>query len=440
MDRFNQIKNRFSLLALLACYSMMVYAGFYFYPKWTKGGSEATISWDVSGYYMYLPAIFIYNDLKECKFQYNIREKYSPTPRFEQARKYNSSSGRIMQYNCGQALAMSPFFLLAHGYTLISHSHPSDGFSFPYQAFLGIGMFLYALVGVFLLRKILLNYFSDKITGIALLFLIICTPLLNYLSIDQTQANPLLFSLYCLVIYMTMKFYASPSIRKTMLLGFLCGFVTLIRPTDVICILIPFLWGVNSLNDFKSRFTFWSAKTNWILLGLLCFIILPSIQFFYWKYVINDWFAYSYADQGFSWLKPHVVEFFLSYKSGFLTYCPAMILSYLGLYYFMRFGCERMSVVLLILISHYLITAWDIIDYGWYSGRAMIQYFPLLAFPLGSLIENMMIKKTTRILFGILFSLSLYFNGWWTYHIHAGNTPAMNLTKTQYWNNIGRWR
>jgi hypothetical protein len=237
-----------------------------------------------------------------------------------------------------------------------------------------------------------------------------------------------------------MKFYESPSARKTMLLGFLCGFVTLIRPTDIICMVIPFLWGVNSLNDFKSRFTFWSVKTNWILLGMLCFIILPSFQFFYWKYAINDWFAYSYADQGFSWLKPHVVGFFLSYKSGFLTYGPAMILSYLGLYYFMRHGYERWSVVLLILISHYLITAWDIIDYGWYSGRAVIQYFPLLAFPLASLIENMMIKRTTRILFGILFSISLYFNVWWTFHIHAGNTPAMNLTETQYWNNIGRWR
>ena len=40
------------------------FLGAFYYPKWSKPGSEAAISWDVSGYYHYLPAIFIYKDLK----------------------------------------------------------------------------------------------------------------------------------------------------------------------------------------------------------------------------------------------------------------------------------------------------------------------------------------------------------------------------------------
>ena len=35
-----------------------------YYPRYKQGGGEATISWDVSGYYWYLPALFIYKDLK----------------------------------------------------------------------------------------------------------------------------------------------------------------------------------------------------------------------------------------------------------------------------------------------------------------------------------------------------------------------------------------
>ena len=40
------------------------FLGFSYYPKWEKPWSEATISWDVSGYYHYLLAIFIYKDIR----------------------------------------------------------------------------------------------------------------------------------------------------------------------------------------------------------------------------------------------------------------------------------------------------------------------------------------------------------------------------------------
>jgi hypothetical protein len=438
--RYNQIKNRYSLLGLLACYGLMIYAGFFFYPKWTKGGSEATISWDVSGYYTYLPAAFIYKDLRECKFQTEIGEKYSPTPNFESARRYNETSGRIMQYNCGLAIAMLPPFIVSHSFASLSKLYPTDGFSLPYQIGLGIGMFCYALFGLYLLRKILLNYFSDKVVAITLLFLITSSALLNYLAIDQAQANCFLFTLYCLIIYLTIEFYKSPKKWLAFILALLCGFATLIRPTDIICIFIPLFWGVNNFYELKQRFNFWFVKRNWIFLSVIGFVTLPSFQFFYWKYVLNEWYAYSYRDQGFSWLRPHVYQFFLSFKSGFLAYSPSMILAYVGLWRFIKNGRSRLIILFLIIISHYITTAWDVIDYGWYSGRAMIQYFPFLAFPVASLIEYISLKRSTKFVFAIYCLLAIYFNIWWTYHIHAGNTPSMNLTNVQYWSNIGRWR
>ena len=428
------------MLGLLACYGLMIYAGFFFYPKWTKGGSEAIISWDVSGYYTYLPAILIYNDLRECKFQKEIGEKYSPTPHFESARLYNHTNGRIMQYNCGLAIAMLPHFLISHSFASITKLYPADGFSFPYQIGLGIGMFFYSILGLYLLRKILLNYFSDKVVAITLLFLITSSALLNYLAIDQAQANCFLFTLYCFIIYLTIKFYKSPKKWLAFILALLCGFATLIRPTDIICILIPLLWGVNSLDELKNRIAFWINKKNWIFIGMIGFLIFPSLQFFYWKYVLNEWFAYSYRDQGFSWFQPHIYPFFFSFKSGFLAYSPSMILAYTGLWWFIKNGRSRFIILLLIFISHYITTAWDVIDYGWYSGRAMIQYFPLLAFPVASLIEYISLKRSTKFVFALFCLLAIYFNIWWTYHIHAGNTPSMNLTNVQYWSNIGRWR
>lgn len=439
MVRFNQINHRFSLICLTLCYLIMFYTGSFFYPKWNKGGSEATLSWDVSGYYMYLPAIFIYGDLKECKFQTEIGEKYSPTPHFEQARLYNHTTGRIMQYTYGQAIAMAPFFFLAHIYNVCSQLYPSDGFSYPYQVCIGLGMFCYSLIALLFLRKILLQYFSDKTTGILLVFTLAGSPLLNYLSIDQAQANPFLFFLYTLIIYLSINFYASPSFYKCISLSILCGFATIIRPTDIICILIPLLWGVNNLTDFKHRVSFWISKIKWVLIAIIPFILFAALQMSYWQYVLGEWVVYPYQNQGFSWLRPHFFSYFFSPKSGFLAYSPSMILAYIGLLYYVRNGRERWTILALIFISHYIIAAWDGVDYGWYSGRAMIQYFPLLAFPLATLIEKSLQKTYTKIVFVLYFLFSVYFNIWWTYHIHKGNIGAMNLTKTEYLLNIGRW-
>ena len=434
------MKNKFSLFALCFCYGIMIYTGFFFYPKWNKGGSEATISWDASGYYMYLPALFIYHDLRECKFQKEIGDKYSPTPNFENARLYNHTSGRIMQYNCGQAIAMAPFFLVGHSYAMVSAIYSADGFSFPYQLAIGLGMFLYSMVGLFFLRKILLYYFPDKVVGYLLLFYISATVLLNYLSIDQAQANCCLFAFYSILIYSTIQFYKNPSRNRFLFIAFLCGLMTLIRPTDIICLLIPLFWGIYNWQDMQIRFQFWLRRKEWIVLASIAFVVIPSLQFFYWYYVLGEWFAYSYRDQGFSWLHPHVFQVLFSFKSGFLTYSPGMILAYLSLISYMR-SIKFMPVIfLLIFISHYITCAWDITDYGWYSGRAFIQYFPILAFPLASLIHILLERKWTSVLFFLLWSGSIYFNIWWSYHIHFGNIAAMNLTKTEYWQNIGRWR
>ncbi len=88
---------------------MILYAGVAYYPKWKQGGSEATLSWDVLGYYMYLPAVFIYGDIKKCGFKDSILAKYQPTPDFQQA-FVHSNGNYVMKYSSGQAVMMAPFF------------------------------------------------------------------------------------------------------------------------------------------------------------------------------------------------------------------------------------------------------------------------------------------------------------------------------------------
>src|SRR5690606_9752594 len=211
--------NRFSKIALALCYGLLFYTAFAVYPKWEKTRKEATISWDVSGYYFYLPALFIYKDIKQLSFKDSILEKYHPTPNFMQGFYDEVSGNYIMKYASGQALLMSPFFGLAHFWAAQSSQYPADGFSFPYQICLGIGFFLYGLVGLFFLRKILLQYFKDSTVAVALLILVFGTNYLNYAAIDQCMTHSPLFTIYTLIIYFSIHFYKKEKKSTAIFLG-----------------------------------------------------------------------------------------------------------------------------------------------------------------------------------------------------------------------------
>ncbi len=126
---FHVVINPYSKISLWFCFVLMIWTGFFFYPRWNQSKTESTISWDVSGYYMYLPAIFIYHDLKEFGFLDSMIQKYGPTPDPQQIH-VTQEGKKVLKYSGGQALMMAPFFFIAHGYALLSGQYPADGFSF----------------------------------------------------------------------------------------------------------------------------------------------------------------------------------------------------------------------------------------------------------------------------------------------------------------------
>ena len=429
------IKN-VSIICLMLCYLFMTYTAFVFYPKWKQTGTEATISWDVSGYYMYLPAMFIYNDLKKIGFKDEIMAKYHPTPDFQQAYIHEQSGNYVMKYSGGQAITMAPFFFAAHTYCKVSQTYPADGFSVPYQFCIGFGMLMYAFIGLFFLRKILLLYFKDSTVAIVLLCYVFGSNYLNYSSIDQAMTHNVLFTIYCLLIYFTIQFYKNYSTKNAVAIGFLVGLATLIRPTEIISCLIPALWQINNFEDIKSKFLFIKNYFSKFLFMVVMALMVISVQMIYWKYATGEWIVYSYGDQGFSWLKPHVFNYTISYHSGWLRYTPMMILPLLGLVLYLFYGKNKAAFIVFTVINLYIVTAWDIWDYG---GRAMVQSYPVLAFPFALLIEKMWTKRWLTILFVLSALTFTYVNLWWTYHAHKGDIQVIGMTKEYYWKVIRTW-
>lgn len=407
-----------------------------FYPKWSKPGTEATISYDASGYYMYLPALLIYKDIKQCAFADSIMKKYRPSSGFDQA--YRHWSGNyVMKYSAGQSIMYLPFFTAAHIFAKTTGLYPADGFSRPYQLCLSLGMMLYAMIGLWVVRKNLLFYFSDKPVAWTLIVLAFGTNYLNYAAIDNAMTHNTLFFLYALLIYRTILFYRNPGTKNAMYTGILCGLCTLIRPTEILSLLIPVLWGIGSLPDLKARIKCWLEQKKGIATAAVFFVVITGLQVLYWKYVASEYIVYSYQDQGFNWLHPHLYPGLLSYKAGWLVYTPVMILIVPGFARLLyKFRSIAPAILLFSALFIYICFAWDIWWYGGSLGqRAMVQSYPILVFPLCAFFEALpKINRMAVVCVTPFIGLCIYYNLWLTYQAHVGglfSTEEMN--KNYFW-------
>jgi len=435
----HSMKNTYSLGVVLFSYLVLVFAAFVYYPKWQQARTEATISWDVSGYYLYLPAFLIYNDAKELKFNEAIIEKYYPAPNVEQQAFRHESGNYVFKYPAGQAIQWLPFFGIAH-LVALSTDFPADGYSAPYQFMISFGSLLIAFLGLWFLRRILLEYFTDKVTAIAILFLVIGTNYLEYASITGAMTHNNLFTIYTLLIFTTIQFYRKPTWSKALGIGLLVGLAGLTRPTELMSALIPVLWGIgNPLRvSIPARLALFRTHLPKLALAVLACGLVGSIQLFYWKYATGDWIVYSYQDQGFSWLRPHLKNGLFSYRSGWLVYTPIMIFALLG---FIPLYKKQNSVFWTALIFSglfiYVAFAWDIWWYGGSLGqRTMVQCYPVLMFPFAAFIAFVNSTKYLPYFIYPLFVFFSYANIWITHQAHRGGLFVPEQMNRAYFQRI----
>lgn len=417
----------------------MAYAGSLFYPRWEKGGGEAQLSWDASGYYWYLPSVFIYHDLKAQTFKDSILQKYHPVPPEDFQQGFKLPSGDyVMKYTAGMAIMELPFFAIAH-VSAQRLGYDADGFSRPYQFMIYAGAMLFVFIGLWYLRRLLLLYYSDLVTAIVLLLLVLGTSYLNYASIDVGMTHCWLFSLYVFILWNTHFYYRSFQRKYALRLGALIGLITLVRPTEAIAVLIPLLWGLEAVSRtaLKERIRLFKTHIRTLLAASFIGLCIVSLQFIYWKYASGHWFVYSYGDQGFSWLSPHFRQYTLNFQCGWLVYTPVMFFALIGIIPFVKRGKNKLAILALIAVNYYIVCAWNAWDYG---GRAMIQSYPVLMFPLASFMQSVLSRKLLTWIVAPVALLFIYFNLWWTYQAHkgslAGNIPG---TSAYFWATVLRY-
>jgi hypothetical protein len=427
-----------SRTAWFICVLLMLYASFSFYPRWKKQEGNATISYDVSGYYWYLPSIFIYKDLKHQSFKDSIINKYRPSESdFQQGFKMENGN-YVMKYASGMAVMYLPFFTMAH-IAAGPLGYPRDGFSPPYQFAIQLGGFLISIIGLWYLRKLLLNFYNDKVVAIVMLLLVVGSNYIVYAAIDPGMSHCWLFTIYVFLLINTRYFYQTFQTKYAVRIGLLVGLATLTRPTDVISCLIPLLWGMETISPRAITHQFSTIIKNYkpLLIAVACAGLVVSIQFVYWKYASGHWLMYSYQDQHIYFRSPNFLNYTFSYRSGWLTYSPMMVFAFVGIIPLFKAGKNKVAIITFFLLNYYLVCAWSI---WWYGGRAMVQSYPILAFPIAALVDVALQKKTLMWVLAPLAVVFVYYNIWFVYQSHKGDLFEVdNMSRAYFWRVAGKW-
>jgi hypothetical protein len=402
------------------------------------------LSWDVFGYYLYLPATFIHHDigLQEHAWLDGVVAQYEPTATLYQL--VDGPDGkRVIKYSAGLALLYAPFFLIAHVCATLM-GFPADGFSPPYQYIIAFGCLLYAMLGLLVLRKVLLNFFSDRWTALVLLLVVFGTNFLQLTAWDGTLlTHTPLFLLYALLLLATVRWHAAPAWRTALQLGALAGLITLVRPSEGVCLLIPLLWLPSGTAGWKRKWQQLKEHPAHLAGAAAAFALVASPQVFYWHAVTGQWIFYSYVNpgEGFDFLPPHTADFLFSYRKGWLLYTPLMVLALLGIPLLWRQRRDAFwAVLVFFLVDLWVVSAWSCWWYagGSFSSRSLVPAYVVLAIPLGVCLQAMFRHRCWRRAGIPAVSFLVLLNLFQTWQWQQRILPKDRITKGYYWAIFGR--
>jgi hypothetical protein len=402
------------------------------------------LSWDVFGYYLYLPAKFIYHDLKltDISWVNNIINQYQTTSTFYQATSL-PAGGWVMKYSMGMAVLNAPAFFIAHVICYI-FSYKTDGFSLPYQYAWAIGGLIYTAIGIFMLRKILLNYFDERITSILLIITVLATNYFQLTAFDGYLSHNYLFTLYTLIVWFTIKWHQSPKRKYAAALGLAMGFAILVRPSELVCILIPLFWGISNIQSFRDKISLVKSNFTHLILLILAVIIAGFPQLLYWKYSSGHWLFYSYnnAGEGFDFTHPYIKEVLFSFRKGWLIYTPVMIFALAGFASLYRMNRSFFYCILVYFFANlFIVSSWTCWWYagGSYSQRALLSSYVVLIIPTGYFLQSMRSwNRLWRISIYSVISFLLVLNLFQTWQWAHGIIDRTRMTQAYYFATFGK--
>lgn len=427
-----KIKISFSKLVCLIILCVFIITQFVDAP-WNREG--AVIKSDVKGYYAYLPALFINNDLK-FKNTNAYWENNEPKVWYNQS----PEGVRYIKYSVGTAVLYAPFFGLAHLYADLS-GYPQDGFSKPYLFGLVMSSLFFLIIAVVFMRKTLLLYFSETAVSLTLLVIFLGTNALNYYTFDACYSHGYSLAMITIFIYSTIRWFNTANYKYALMVGFSFGLIVIIRPVDILyCLFFP-LFSVTSFRSLKERIQFFIHQKKQVLIIIVTAFICFLPQLIYFKFISGHWIFYTYTDETFFFSNPRWLEAMFSFRNGWLLYSPLMVLSLIGFVTLaQKFKVLFLPVVVVFIVYTFVISSWWCWWYVGFGNRAFINLYPLLSFPIAALMTVVFVKKWwAKFVFSCVLISGISFSIFQTLQYNKGLIHWGYMSKKAYYASFLKW-
>lgn len=406
-------KRAFFISAALICFTGM--ALFLAFNRHSKSGYfnyHSNIWADRAGYFVYLPAALKY-DFNPSNFPDSSDFKTGEGFRLD----YQNQKV-ITKYTYGIALLQMPFFLSAE---LLAKplGFADDGFSPIYHWSIHVASVIYLVLGIFFLARYLKNHFPPKVVVYTMITIFLATNLYYY-SIDETGMSHIYsFFLFSTLLFLLGRTRWLVETGKFGLLffGMMCGLIIVIRPSNIIFLSAVLFLDAGSFSTIIKRLKRLIRPMTIVMMGAGIFLMIIP-QLFYWKYLSDDFFYYSYGSEGFNWTNPKIPELLISPDNGLLLYTPF----FLFILYTMVMLVEKNKFdgwyfITLFLVLVYVFSSWYEWNFGCsFGARGFVEYLALFSIPVASQINRIQqASKIKKLLIAFVILLCIAFNLKMTY-------------------------
>lgn len=385
-------------LLFIAAFSIYFFSN----TRSTNTDWKLIVQYDAMGYYTYLPSIFIYHDIEA---QYTVDTvEYAHLKTYSVMHK--AGNGYVNKYSAGPALLCLPFFAAAHGFALLHPNFDADGYDVPYMVSVELAAIFYAVMGLWLLAKIL-RLFNVREVPIALTLLVVFfgTNLMVYTLVEPGMSHVYSFFATAGFVYYFLLWIKQYQLRHLLLAALFMGLGILIRQLNILVVLsVPFLCG--NFATLKQAFQYLVKKPKQLILALaICFAVL-FIQLAIYKLQTGLWYVYSYGGETFFFTKSQIGNMLFSFKKGVFLYTPVLLLNVLLSFYVFRKNWYQLFTyhAFFWFIIYVLASWWSWWYGGGFSIRPIIDFLPIFLLPI-ALALNTLKPVLKGVYIGVLVAL-----------------------------------
>ena len=144
---------------------------------------------------------------------------------------------------------------------------------------------LYTFAGIIMLRKCLLIFFNELVTSIVLIIIVLGTNYTLHSSMfgQGSMTHNYLFTLYAFILWFTIRWHEEQKLKYILGLAISSGLAVIVRPSEMICLIIPVVWGVYSTESFNEKIKLLIKNKKQLFFFSFLFVAICFIQLTYWK-------------------------------------------------------------------------------------------------------------------------------------------------------------